>query len=124
MREAIDFIKKNGKGWVERRSRECERIREEEKLDRLAVVKQKKRRYGTNKLSKEENSRLRLRTEERVLLAKARENLWKRYRGEDGVGDDEGEAWEVIRRGVAEIDEEEGGRRNEDYSWMKEVKLE
>ena len=120
MKEAVDFIKKNGKGWVERRSRECERIREEEKLDRLAVVKQKKRRYGISKLSKEENSRLKLRTEERLVLAKARENLWKRYRDGDRVGEEEGEAWEVIRRGVAEIDKEEGGG-SESYSWMRKT---
>ena len=41
MREAVRFLKKNSDSWRERRIDECERIREEEKLDRLALVKVK-----------------------------------------------------------------------------------
>jgi hypothetical protein len=64
---------------------ECDRIREEEKKDRLAVVKEKKRKYGIKRLSKEENMRMNMRTEERL-----------ERRGEE-------EAWEMI------MELEEGG---------------
>ena len=37
----------------------------------------KKKRYGIKRLSKEENKRLKERAEDRILLAKARGNLWK-----------------------------------------------
>jgi hypothetical protein len=54
MKEAVRFLKEKGDGWRERRIEECERIREEEKIDRLALVKEKKKRYGLKRLSKEE----------------------------------------------------------------------
>ena len=120
MRTAISFIKENGRGWVERRFRECERIREEEKKDRMAVIKQTKKRYGVGKLSKDENSKLKMRTEERILLSKAKENLWKRYRGRAGHEEGEEDAWDQIRRGLEELDEEEGG---ETHPWLKTTKL-
>ena len=66
MKEAITYLKVNTEGWVERRSREVERIREEEKLDRLAVIKQKKKRYGKGKISKDESSKLKRRVRKRL----------------------------------------------------------
>ena len=44
------------------------------------MVKEKKKRYGITKITKEENMRLWMRTEERQFIAKAIGNLWKRYR--------------------------------------------
>ena len=75
----------------------------------------KKRRYGLKRLSKEENSRLKLRTEERLILAKVRENLWRRYRGGGaerknpplGEGEKEEEAWRRLEEGLQLLDEEE-----------------
>ena len=78
MKEAIKFLKTNEERWRERRIEECARIKEEEKRDRLALVKEKKKRYGLTKLSKEENMRLKMRTEERQVIAKAKANLWRR----------------------------------------------
>ena len=46
-----------------RKIQECDRIKEEEKKDRLAVVKEMKRWYGLKKISKEENERIKMRTE-------------------------------------------------------------
>ena len=44
------------------------RIKEEEKKDRLAICKEKKKRYGTKykNLSKDEGKKLKTRTEERI----------------------------------------------------------
>ena len=89
LREATSFLKKNADGWNERRIEECERVKREEKEDRLAIVKEKKKRYGLKKMSKEESMRMKQRTEEKIMLAKMRSNLWKRYR--DGRQEEEGE---------------------------------
>ena len=59
-----------------------ERIMEEEKKDRLAIASQKKKIYGLKRLNKEENSRLKKRTEERLELSQAKANYWKWHRGE------------------------------------------
>ena len=87
MRVAARFLKDNTDKWKERRIEECDRIREEDKRDRLAVAKEKKKRYGLKRLSKEENTRMTRRTEERLEIAKAKENLWKKFqeRKEDDV---------------------------------------
>ena len=45
------FLRENVDIWRERKIGECERIREEEKKDRLAVAKEKKRKYGINQSS-------------------------------------------------------------------------
>jgi hypothetical protein len=65
MRASISLLKEKEGVWRTRRIEECERIKEEEKRDRLAVVSQKKRRYGIKKISKEENLRFKMRTEEK-----------------------------------------------------------
>jgi hypothetical protein len=80
MREATKFLRENTDKWRERRVEECDRIREEDKRDRLAVTKEKKKRYGMKRLSKEENQRLTRRTEDRLVIIKAKENLWRKFR--------------------------------------------
>ena len=80
MRETTKYLKENDTGWTKRKMKETARIRAEEKADRLAIVAEKKKRYGLNRLSKEENKRLKERTEDRVTLAMARGNYWKHYR--------------------------------------------
>ena len=66
MRESVNFLKSNEERWRTRRIEECDRIREEEKRDRLAIAREKKKRYGLKKLSVEENRRLKRRTEDRL----------------------------------------------------------
>ena len=80
MREATAYIKDNTDKWRVRRIEEEERIKEEEKRDRLAVVAEKKKRYGLKTLSKEERKRLTLRTSDRIEVARAKENLWRCFR--------------------------------------------
>ena len=75
LRLSTAFLKENEEGWRKRKLEECERIREEDKKDRLALGREKKRKYGIRKLSKEENQRLKRRTEERIEIATAKANL-------------------------------------------------
>jgi hypothetical protein len=77
MRESITFMKTHEEKWRTRRIEECDRIKEEEKIDRLAIAREKKKRYGLKKLSVEENRRLKGRTEDRLEIARAKENYWK-----------------------------------------------
>ena len=44
-------------------------------------MKMKKKRFGIKKISKEENLRLGVRKEERLEIARAKENLWRHHRG-------------------------------------------
>ena len=66
MRESVNFLKSNEERWRTRRIEECDRIREEEKRDRLAIAREKKKRYALKKLSVVENRRLKRRTEDRL----------------------------------------------------------
>ena len=78
------------------------------------MVREKKKRYGISRLSKEENQRLKLRTEDRMMIARAKENLWKRFREKEGVKEIEEEelnAWKDVQSMVIEL-EEEGSWRN------------
>jgi hypothetical protein len=79
MRESMEFPRKNKEKWRERRLEETKRIKEEDKRDRLAVVKETKKRYSIKGLPKEESKRLNMRTEERLEIAKAKENYWKEF---------------------------------------------
>ena len=99
LRLSMNFLKENEGGWRQRRIEECDKIREEEKRDRLAVVREKRKRYGLKKLSKEENQRIKTRTEDRLEVARAKENLWKRFREEEDkeMEEDEIKAWEKER---------------------------
>ena len=119
MRKCIDLLKANGDRWRERKINECDRIREEEKKDRLAVVRVKKRKYGLKRLSKEENKRMTLRTEERLEIAKAKENLWRQYRDEgkrQEIGKEEEDSWETLKITLMELEEEDGGWKKEEKS--------
>ena len=73
-------MKENEVKWTTRKIKECERIKEEDKRDKLAIVKEKTRRYGLSKLNKEETQNLRMRTEERLELTQAKTNYWRWYR--------------------------------------------
>ena len=42
LRESMAFLKGNSDRWQERKLRECERLKQEAKEDRLAVVRKKK----------------------------------------------------------------------------------
>ena len=72
LRLSIQYLKENEPKWRSRKIKECDRIREEEKADRLAIAKMKKKRYGVKGLSKEENGRMKQRTEERLEIARAK----------------------------------------------------
>ena len=64
----MEFLKKNEKGWQTRKIREIERIKEEEKVERLTICAQKKKRYGIKNLTKEENKRMKERTAQRIKI--------------------------------------------------------
>ena len=93
--------------WRTTRIEECDRIREEEKIDRLAIAREKKKRYGLKKLSQEENRRLKGRTEDRLEIARAKENYWKRFRGkeEEDMEEEERKAWNAIKEGISTLEE-------------------
>jgi hypothetical protein len=103
-------LKEKDGAWRQRRIEECDKIREEDKRDRLAVAREKKKRYGINTISKDENLKIKKRTEERLDIAKAKENLWKRFRDrkdDKEMEDEELKAWETLKKSVVEL--EEGG---------------
>ena len=77
----MEFIKKNEQKWRTRNLQECTKRRELDKEERLAIAKEKKKRYGIKTLSQEESKRLKTRTEERIEIAQAKANYWKWYRG-------------------------------------------
>ena len=122
MRWSIEYLKQHETKWRTRRIIECERTKEEEKKDKLAIVSEKRKRCGLKRLNKEENMRLKSRTEERIEIAQATANYWKWYR-EDGrierTGDSSmegvGEKREVWNRLRAEISALE-----EDGVWIQE----
>jgi hypothetical protein len=109
LRLCITFLREKEDKWRVRKIEECERIREEEKRDRLAVCKEKKKRYGIKKISKEENLRLKKRTEERLDVASAKTNLWRKFgddRGSQVIPEKELVAWEELRERVLELEED------------------
>ena len=81
LRESISFLKKNESKWQHRKIKEVERIKNEEKADRLAISRQKKKKYGIKQLNKEENRRIKERTEERIHISQAKANYWKTKKG-------------------------------------------
>ena len=126
---SLEFLKKKEDKWRCRKIDECIRIREEEKKDRLAVCKEKKRRYGLRRLSKEENTRIKLRTEERMDIAKGKTNLWRKFgqgredQDQDDMEEDEYKAWEDVRSLVMVLEEEEGAWIDGDIK-IKNIKSE
>ena len=73
-------MRENEAGWQQRKIKEVGRIKEVEKAERLAIASQKKKRYGIKTLNKEENMRIKRRTEERIEISQAKANNWKWYR--------------------------------------------
>ena len=123
MREAMEFLRKNKDKWKERRLGETKRIREEEKRDRLAVVKEKKKRYGIQGLSREEGRRMKMRTEERLEIAKAKENYWKEFREvkeeDTKMEEDERQAWRKVKLGMDTFEKElEDEETKRSPSWV------
>ena len=111
LRTSLNFLREREEKWRTRKIAECERIKEEEKKDRLAMAKEKKRWYGQQRLSKEENKRIKMRTEERLDIARGKTNLWRKFglgRLTQEVKDEELDAWEEIQRLVLELEEEDG----------------
>ena len=47
---SIEYLKQQETKWMTRRIAECERVKEEEKKDWLAIVSEKRKRYGLNRL--------------------------------------------------------------------------
>ena len=111
LRTSISYLKKKDGVWKTRKILECDRIKEKEKRDRLTVAKMKKKRYGVKRMSKEENMRFKMRTEERLEIAKAKTNFWRNHRrqgqGEE-IGEEEAIAWSNIREGIMILEEEDG----------------
>ena len=98
LRESISFLKKNESKWQHRKIKEVERIKNEEKADRLAIRRQKKKKYGIKLLNKEENKRIKERTEERIIISQAKANYWKMHRGEErGYKEMNGEHWRNMK---------------------------
>jgi hypothetical protein len=82
LRLCVKELKEGEHKWSTRKIEECDRIKEEAKEDWLAIAREKKKRYGLKGLSKDENKRLKKRTEDKIELAQAKSNYWKWYRGE------------------------------------------
>ena len=99
--------------WQERKVEEWERIKLEEKKDRLAMVEIKKRRYGAKlaKLTKDENNKIKMRTEERKEMAVVMRNLWRKCRemgdAETNIDEEERLAWEKIHDYLENEDEKD-----------------
>jgi hypothetical protein len=103
------YLQTHEEGWRIRKLKEYERIREEEKMDRLAVVREKKRKYGLKRISKEENMRLKRRTEESLEVASDKANLCRQFRDRNKEltpTEEEAEAWEGLRASVMELEED------------------
>ena len=73
-------LEENSEVWEKRTREETARIREEEKLERLEIVKEKKKKFQKGYLSKEETKKLKERTETFLELAELKQNLWRCYR--------------------------------------------
>ena len=110
LRESVTFLRENDDKWHRRRIKEVANLKEEEKRDRLAICKEKKKKYGIKSMNKEESRRLKERTEERMMISEAKANYWKKYRsGGDGVEEDKhAKEWRKLKEGVISL-EEKGG---------------
>ena len=78
LRTSMEYLKEKEECWQQRKIREVDKIKEEEKRDRLAICKEKKKRYGIKTMNKEEKKRLKQRTEERIIISQAKANYWKK----------------------------------------------
>ena len=80
----------------------------------MAIVKEKKKRYGIQKLNKEENKRLRERTEERILVSQAKANYWKKWREKKEEGTEMMQEWGNLMKGIIALEERGGWRVTKD----------
>ena len=79
----------------------------------MAIIKEKRKRYGIKALNKEENGRLKTRTAERIEISQATSNYWKWYRegGEEERGvqnrdEERREVWKRLKREILDLEEE------------------
>ena len=79
LRTSLAFLREKEDSWRIRRIDECERIKEEDKQDILAVVREKKGWYGLKKMSKDETEKMKMRTDERLDISKAKMNMWRKF---------------------------------------------
>ena len=114
LKVSMEFLRENGAKWQTRKIEEVARIKEEEKKDRLAICKEKKKRYGIKKLNEEENLRLKRRTEERISVSQAKANYWKQHRSGGGGGMENREDWKRLREGILALEEDGGWIKEED----------
>ena len=78
----------------------------------MVVGRIKKKRYGIKTMSKEENLRLKEMSKRKIMLAKARGNLWKLSRNPQCMMEEKKEeAWRVIGEGAMELTGEEDWER-------------
>ena len=75
MSECRKFLEENSEDWHARTREETARIREEEKLERLEIVKQKRKRGQKGFLTKGEKRKLKGRTQTLLELAEVQQNL-------------------------------------------------
>ena len=113
LRESIAFLREKEGVWRSRRIAECERIQGIDKKDRLTVIKMKRKRFGIKKISKEEKLSLGMRLEERLEIARAKENLWRHHRGPKDRYTKEEEEQALRKDGIEILEEGEG-------EWIKE----
>ena len=101
--------------WTTRTIKESEKIKEEEKIDRLAITSERKKRYGLKKLNKEENHRLMERTERKIELAQAKSNYWKWHKEErkerTGKEEETQAMWVRLRNEITAMEEENGEKK-------------
>ena len=77
-REYRRILEENSVRWMRRTREKTARIREEEKIERLEMIKRKRKKY----LTKEETKDLKGRTTIILELAEMKQNLWRYYREE------------------------------------------
>ena len=82
MRTCRDYLEKNSSRWEKRTREETERIKAEEKKERLEMGKKKKNKFGSKneELTKNEKDDLKKLTEIRLEIAEIRQHLWRKYR--------------------------------------------
>ena len=110
LRLCVKELKEGEHKWSTRKIEECDRIKEEAKEDRLAIARDNKKLYGIKGLSKEENKRLKKRTEDKIELAQTKSNYWKCYTGEgrgkrERQGEDESK-WMKLKTEVLALEKE------------------
>ena len=80
MRTCRDYLEKNSTRWERRTREETGRIKAEEKKERLEMVKEKRKKFGSknSELTKYEKDGLKKLTEVKLEIAEIRQNLWRK----------------------------------------------